>query len=79
MEYLITFPSGITLSCRHVQSITSERHDSKLGGFSIGYVYVTSEPTDNQVLPFSLVGTTPFIVMSSLPPLNGRGSESDVS
>jgi len=31
----------------------------KLGGFSIGYVHVTSELTDNQVSSFSPVGTTP--------------------
>ena len=29
----------------------------ELGGFSIGYVHITSEPTDNQVSSFSPVGT----------------------
>jgi len=32
----------------------------ELGGLSIGYVYITSEPTDNQVSSFSPVGTIPL-------------------
>ena len=48
----------------------------ELGGFSIGYVqFITSEPTDNQVSSFSLVGTISFTVMSSLSPLNGRNRQ----
>jgi len=37
----------------------------ELGGFSIGYVYVTSELTDNHVSSSSPVGATPFAVISS--------------
>jgi len=36
----------------------------ELGGFSIGYIHVTSELTDNQVSSFSPVGT---ISLSSCP------------
>jgi len=71
-ECQITFPSRITFLCRHVQFITSEQQDYKLGGFSIGYVHVTSEPTDSQALSFNMVGTILFTVTSSSPPLNGR-------
>jgi len=47
--------------------------NTELGGFSIGYVNITPELTDNQVSLYSPVGTTyPFAVMSSSPPLNGR-------
>jgi len=50
--------------CHHVQFVTSEWQNFELGGFSIGYVLVTSEPTDSQVSPFSPVGT---ISLSSCP------------
>ena len=58
MEYEITFSSGITHFCRHIQFITSEQQDPKLGGFSIGYVHVISELTDSQISSSSPVGTT---------------------
>jgi len=38
----------------------------ELSGFSIGYVHITSELTDNQVSPFSPVGT----ISLSLCPVN---------
>jgi len=34
----------------------------ELGGFSIGYVHITSEPTDNKVSSSSPVGTTPLLL-----------------
>ena len=46
--------------CRHVQLVTSEWQNSELGSFSIGYVHITSEPTDNQVSSSSPVGTIPL-------------------
>ena len=44
--------------CRHVRFVTSERQDPKFGGFSIGYVHVTSKPADSQVLSSSPAGIT---------------------
>jgi len=56
----ITFRSGITLfTVMSSLSLLNDRN-SELGGFSIGYVYITSELTDSQVSFFSPVGTTPL-------------------
>ena len=46
---------GFAPFCHHVQIITSEWQNFKLGGFSIGYVHVTSELTDSRVSPFCLL------------------------
>jgi len=57
--------------CYYVQFVTSERQNSELGGFSIGYVqFITYEPRDSQVSSSSPVGII-FTVMSSISPLNG--------
>ena len=50
-------PSGI-LSFTIMSSLSPlNSRNSELGGFSINYVHVTSEPTDNQVSSFSPVRT----------------------
>jgi len=53
----ILFPLGELLYYRHVQLVISDRNP-EFDGFSIGYVHVTSEPTDSQVLSSNPVGTT---------------------
>jgi len=56
------------------QFITFEQQDSRLDGFSIDYVHITSELIDSQVLSFSLVGSRDysFTIISSSSPLNDR-------
>ena len=60
INFHLIFPDGI-ISFTVMSSLTlMNGRNLELGGFSIGYVHVTSEPTDNQVSSFSLVGTIPL-------------------
>jgi len=50
-------PNGI-ISFTVLSSLSPlNARNPELGSFSIGYVHITSEPTDNQVSSFSPVGT----------------------
>ena len=56
----VLFPSGI-ISFTVISSLSPlNGKNPEHGGFSIGYVDDTSEPTDNQVSSFSPVGTIPL-------------------
>ena len=71
-------------ACWHLQktglTFLSVKNYFELGGFLIGYVIATSEPTDSQVSPFSPTRTTSSLVASqsvmSLRPLNRQIAKS---